>query len=401
VPFIKKKLGVNVLEAAKSRISEVFDNFEHIYVSFSGGKDSSVMLHLVMAEAKKRNRKIGVLFVDLEAQYALTIEHIRECYDEYAANIDPYWVALPIALRNAVSNYQPQWLCWDPDAKDMWVRERDPMSIADESFFPFFERGMEFEDFIEVFGEWYGKGEPTACFVGIRCDESLNRWRTLTGDKAMWGGRKWSTQVTENVTNIYPIYDWKTADLWVFSSKTGLKYNKLYDRMHQAGLTIHAMRICQPYGDDQRKGLWLYQVIEPQTWGKVVARVNGANFGSLYAQESGNVLGRLKIAKPNGHTWKSFAKLLLDTLPPAAREHYTNKIIVFLKWYSERGYPDDIPDDGPVNTRDTPSWARVCKMLLKNDYWGKTLGFSQHKTGAYQKYLELMRRRKEAWGIKV
>ena len=83
-------LGINVLEAARERISWTFDNFPKIYLSFSGGKDSTVMLHLVMAEAIKRDKKNGVLFVDLEGQYKLTIDHIQECYDLYADNIEPY-----------------------------------------------------------------------------------------------------------------------------------------------------------------------------------------------------------------------------------------------------------------------------------------------------------------------
>lgn len=398
----KKKLGVNVLDAAKARISEVFDNFKHIYVSFSGGKDSSVMLHLIMDEAQRRNRKVGVLFVDLEAQYKLTIDHVRELYSKYASHIDPYWVALPLALRNAVSNYQPQWLCWDPELRDSWVRERDPMSISDESKFPFFQKGMEFEDFVDQFGDWYSGGEPVACFVGIRSDESLNRWRTIASEeKETWNGHKWSTRKTDAVYNFYPIYDWRTEDLWTYVYKTGAVYNKLYDRMHMAGLTIHAMRICQPYGDDQRKGLWLFQVIEPETWGRVVARVNGANFGALYAQESGNVLGRIKIAKPPGHTWQSFAKLLLETLPPVAREHYTNKFIVYLKWYADRGYTNGIPDEGPANSKDKPSWTRICKVLLRNDWWAKGLGFSQHRSGAYENYKKLMEKRRKLWGIQV
>ena len=61
----KRMLGVSVLEAARQRIAWVFDNFPRIYLSFSGGKDSTVMLHLVMDEAIKRDRTIGVLFVDL------------------------------------------------------------------------------------------------------------------------------------------------------------------------------------------------------------------------------------------------------------------------------------------------------------------------------------------------
>lgn len=35
----KTYLGYNVLCAAQGRISYVFDNFQRIYVSFSGGKD--------------------------------------------------------------------------------------------------------------------------------------------------------------------------------------------------------------------------------------------------------------------------------------------------------------------------------------------------------------------------
>ena len=59
----KKCLGINVLQAARERISWVFDNFPRIYVSFSGGKDSTVMLHLVMDEAIKRGKNVGIVLV--------------------------------------------------------------------------------------------------------------------------------------------------------------------------------------------------------------------------------------------------------------------------------------------------------------------------------------------------
>ena len=53
----KLGLGKNVYDASLERIEWTFDNFEKIYLSFSAGKDSTVMLHLAMIEAKKRNRK--------------------------------------------------------------------------------------------------------------------------------------------------------------------------------------------------------------------------------------------------------------------------------------------------------------------------------------------------------
>jgi predicted phosphoadenosine phosphosulfate sulfurtransferase len=57
------------LQAARERIAWTFDEFEKVYVSFSGGKDSTVMLHLVMDEAIRRGRQVGVLIIDMEAQY--------------------------------------------------------------------------------------------------------------------------------------------------------------------------------------------------------------------------------------------------------------------------------------------------------------------------------------------
>lgn len=394
----KKPLGIDVLTAARERIARVFDDFPRIYVSFSGGKDSSVMMHLVCAEARKRQRKVGVLVVDLEAQYNLTIDHIRGTLELYSDVVEPYWLALPISLRNAVSQFEPKWQCWDPDAKDMWVRNPDPMSITDPEFFPWFHRGMEFEELVPKFGEWYSQGKLCACLVGIRSDESLNRYRTIAAKKSTFEGLQWTTLVDRRLYNAYPIYDWRTADIWRYVGTFGVSYNRLYDLMHQAGLSIHQQRICQPYGDDQRKGLWLYHIIEPQTWARVVARVQGANQGALYASERGNITGVNYVTKPDNITWKQFSEMLLASMPTATAEHYRNKIAVFLKWYEDRGYPSGIPDEGPIQ-KGPPSWTRICKSLLRNDYWCKGLSFTQTKSEAYEKYKKLMERRRKEWHL--
>lgn len=398
----KRKLGISVLIAAQERISWVFDNFEKIYLSFSGGKDSTVMLHLVMNEAIKRNKKIGILFLDLEGQYKITINHIKTCFDLYKNNIEPFWCCLPIHLRNAVSVYETHWICWDKDKEGAWVRDLPEGSIFDENYFPFFRKGMEFEEFVPEFGEWYSREKSCACFVGIRADESLNRYRTIASlYKESYDGKQWTTKILNNVYNIYPIYDWNVDDVWVYQGKNLSKpYNKLYDYMYKAGLKISQMRICQPYGDDQRKGLWLFHLIEPETWAKIVARVNGANGGALYIQEWGNINGYRRITKPPGHTWKSFCQMLIGSMPPKTRRHYSNKIAIFQKWWIERGYPDGIPDEADYDMeskRKVPSWRRACKTLLRNDYWCKGLSFTQHRSEAYEKYLNLMKKRRESW----
>lgn len=401
----KRGLGLNVYDAAMDRIEWTFDNFEKVYLSFSAGKDSTVMLHMACNYARLKGKKLGVLIVDLEGQYKFTIEHAKRCFEEYDDVIDLHWVCLPIALRNAVSVYEPKWICWDFEREKDWIREMPEEAIHEFNHeFAFFEKGMEFEDFVPAFGEWYASGKSCACMVGIRTDESLNRFRTIASkNKTMKDGRQYTTKVTDNVYNVYPIYDWRTSDIWVYHAKNPhLSHNELYDFMQRAGVPLGHQRICQPYGDDQRRGLWLFHLIEPETWAKIVARVNGANSGALYVQESGNINGYNKIEKPEGHTWESFAKLFLSSLPDKTKEHYENKILLFCRWWEERGYPEGIPDEADLALemkRDVPSWRRVCKSLLRNDYWCKGLGFSQHKNKAYQKYLDLMKRRKEAWNV--
>lgn len=398
----KRPLGVDVLTAAQERIRWTFDTFPQIYLSFSGGKDSTVLLHLVMREAKARGRKIGLLFVDMEAQYRLTIEHIEAMYRLYADQIEPYWLALPIALRNAVSQFEPKWECWEPERRDDWVREPSPASITDGDLFPFFRRGMEFEELVPAFGQWYARDQLTACLVAIRADESLNRFRTLMADKIRFDGRQWTTWTSGPTWNVYPIYDWRTEDIWTYHARTGNPYNRLYDLMHRAGLSIHQQRICQPYGDDQRKGLWLYHVVEPNTWARVVARVNGANTGAIYAAQSGSVMGRIKITKPLGHTWESYTRFLLASMPERSREHFEHKIAAFLHWWMLRGYHAGIPDEEDAKReagKEVPSWRRICRCLLKNDWWCKGLSFGQTKSQSYERYLMVMRNRRRKWGI--
>lgn len=395
----KAPIGVDVLQAARDRIRYTFDHFEAIYVSFSAGKDSSVMFHLVMDEAKRRNRKVGVLLIDLEAQYELTIKHAEHMFELYAEHIDLHWVCLPIKLRNSVSNYEPVWCAWDPEREADWVR---PMPkrlgvISDPSFFDFFEPRMEFEEFIELFAVWYAKGRDTAAFIGIRSDESLNRYRTIAGNKETHFGKQWTTRIIESTYNVYPIYDWHVSDIWKYHAQfPDRPHNEVYDRMHLAGLSPSQMRLCQPYGDDQKRGLWLYHLIEPQTWGRVVARVNGANSGALYIEEKGNVTGYNKITLPPGHTWRSFCNLLLSTMPEVTRNHYLPRFQSWIEGWHQRGYRNGIPDEAPRELEKkywAPSWRRMCKVLLRNDWWCKGLGLTQPKSAAYGKYLALKKAR--------
>lgn len=413
----KRWLGIDVLTAARERIAWVFDRFPRIYLSGPSGKDSGVMMHLVCEEARRRGRTVGVLYVDLEAQYRHTISWIEEMFALYADCIDPYWLCLPTALRNAVSQFAPKWCAWDPTPGVKWVRQPPRIAITDGSAFPWYraptlgeragETAMEFEEIVPAFAKWYANGQLTACFVGIRTAESLNRWRAIAGrasrftDPTTREAPCWTTWKGGSVFNAYPLYDWRTEDVWRYYGREGKPYNRIYDLMHRAGLSIHEARICQPYGDDQRKGLWLYHLLEPETWSALVGRVSGANYGALYAQERGSVLGRHSVTKPAGLTWRAYTEMLLASMPRAQRDHFERKFDVFKDYWRSRGKaPESWPDELPSveeSAKKGPSWRRLARVLLRYDYWCKSLSFSPQKPAYFDKYRKIMERRRARW----
>ena len=407
----------DVYTAAKERIEYIFDEFEHICISFSGGKDSGTVLNMCIDEARKRKRKIGALFIDLEAFYKKTIEFVERMLENNKDVLEPYWICLPMESPNSLSYLEPTWIWWDKEKEPIWVRpmpKKEYVINEENNPLGFYKKNMPFEEFIKHFGNWYGKGEKTATLVGIRTDESLNRFRAIAGTKSMYKDKNYSTKVNENVYNFYPIYDWSVEDIWTYNGKFQKDYNKLYDLFYKAGVSIHKMRVDEPFGNEAKAGLSMFRVIEPDTWAKVVNRVSGANFGNIY---SGNKIMTAHYKLPKNHTWKSFTFFLLDTLPPEISEHYKIKFSKFIKYWVEKGCPvseehikimeetcpdaiinthefsrrgkgdkevikftkvvDEIP--GVDNKDDVLTWRRMAMCIIKNDYTCKSLSFGMTK----------------------
>lgn len=233
---------------------------------------------------------------------------------------------------------------------------------------------MTFENFVVKFAENYSKifgvEGKTACVVGIRTQESLNRWRAIHSDKASYKDKPFTTQVSPNVFNFYPIYDWNTEDVWVYYGKFNKPYNKIYDLMYRAGVGIHKMRIDEPFGNESKVGLNLFRVLEPNTWSKVVSRVSGANFENIYNKKS--LAKQYKL--PKGHTWESFTKFLLETLPEEASEHYAKKFNKFIRWWIDKGSPlpkeqiemlEEKYGDSIVNTHEFSNRGKGDKEVVK------------------------------------
>lgn len=397
-------LPFNVLRGAELRIHWALTTFDKVCISLSGGKDSTVMLHLAATRARQLGRKIDVLFIDWEAQFQATIEHItylKTTYEDVTGNF--WWVALPLTTENAVSQFQPEWICWEPGIR--WVRSPPEFAIREPTVFPFYTHAMSFEDFIPAFSEWYAGGVSAAMMVGIRTEESLNRFNTIASvrDSRYAPDKPWTCRgAGGNIWKIYPLYDWKVADIWTWHAHhPECRKNPLYNLMYQAGVPLKYMRVCEPFGPQQRQGLWLYHVLEPERWSALCQRVSGAGTGALYARETSAFYSRRSLNRPEGLTWKDYAMALLDSMPEKTAEHYKNKIAIYIRWYQDHGFPVDIPDEQEKDTgsKDIPSWRRICKVLLNNDYWCRALSFSPNTPRHYARYHQRIKKKREEWNI--
>ena len=323
-------LKKNVYELAQERLDIIFKEFDNVYISFSGGKDSGVLLNLCIDYIRKHNlkTKLGVFHLDYEIQYKMTIDYVDRILEANKDILDVYRVCVPFRVRTCTSMYQKYWRPWEESMRNLWVRPM-PKNVMTEKDFPFLKERMWDYEFQLKFASWLHKKKKalrTACLVGIRTQESYNRWRTIYGSSKsqLYHHYQWSYKIANDVFNFYPIFDWKTTDIWTANGRFGWDYNKLYDLYYQAGVNIERQRVASPFISEAIESLHLYKCIDPDTWGKMISRVNGVNFTGIYGTTY--AMGRSTLKLPQGHTWESYMKFLLSTLPEETRRNYLSKL---------------------------------------------------------------------------
>ena len=433
--MIRQYLDQSVYDAVQERFDYLFREFENILVSFSGGKDSGLLLNLLLdyRDQNYPDRVVGVFHQDFEAQYSVTTEYITRTFQrlEKEPNVELYWVCLPMATRTAVSNYEMYWYPWDDKKEDLWIRPmpKAPYVINLDNPFSTYHYRMHQEDLAKQFTRYYKESHgdrSTVCLLGLRADESMHRYSGFLNKKYGYCGECWISQLFKDVWSASPLYDWTVSDVWVANRKFNYDYNGLYDLYYKAGLRPDQMRVASPFNDYSKDSLNLYRVIDPQIWTKLVGRVYGANFGAIYGKTK--ALGYRNITVPDGHTWESYTKFLLDTLPKRMQNNYLKKFQTSIRFWHETGgglseetyqellehgyrvrkngysnytldkkprivFMGKIPDhtDDIKSSRDIPSWKRMCYCILKNDHTCRFMGFGL--TREEQKAVDVIRKK--------
>lgn len=326
-------LNKNVYEAAKDRIRFVYREFKNVVVNFSGGKDSTVVLHLALEVAKEMNRlPVNVVFFDQEAEWDATIEYIRRVMAR--PDVNPIWYQIPFKINNASSGEQ-RWLhCWEDGKEDEWIRPKEEISIKTWK-----STGKE-EDFytmLDLLPSQYFNGEPMAALLGQRCQETPKRRIAMTESPPSYKWCIWCAERKNKKYDFDPIYDWEYSDVWKYINDNGFDYNKMYDYMYQYGLSMNNMRISNVTHEEAIKAFSFMQEIEPDLYNRLCKRIGGVSTASQMQDDA----FKIKDLPFMFHSWEEYRDYLTDHLikeedrqifyktynTPWAQRYKTNKLL--------------------------------------------------------------------------
>lgn len=412
----KHYLDTDVYTMAMKRIEYIFNHFKTITVAFSGGKDSGVMLNLVVDYCKHHDvsdHNLYVSFLDYEVQYTETINYVERTLNNLPDYFNILHICMPFCVATSTSSYEDLWRPWDPNKEELWVRKLPKNSInINNHHFDFWDSSMVDYQFQDKLNTWIGKqhnDDHSITLIGIRAAESMVRYmRTITKNRKE--NVNYVLKMNGGYYQGFPIYDWNVEDIWIANGKFAWDYNKIYDLYYEAGLSVNQMRVASPFLSSGHADLQLYKAIEPDLWAKMLGRVDGVNFAGIYGNTS--LMGWKNLKLPKGHTWKSYLKFLLETLPEKTSKKYQKMFKTSEDFWKdkggtleqetidqleEQGYDFEItdspyktdkkavrfneyPDDMTINNfRAIPSYKRMVVTILRGDTVGTYMGFSRTK----------------------
>ena len=226
---------IDVVTAARQRIKNVFSNGVPVYLSFSGGKDSIVLADLTykLIQAGEINpSQLTVLFVDEEAIFD-SIEATTKAWRKkfLLAGAKFQWWCIEVkhfSCLNELSSDET-FVCWDRRKRDVWVRQPPPFAIRNHpQLRPRIDNYQSFLPRVTMDG---------IMITGVRAAESIQRLQYMA---ALNMGAKGIT----GTNTIYPIYDWKTADVWLYLRDQRIEVPEVYLQMYQSSACPGSIPWC-------------------------------------------------------------------------------------------------------------------------------------------------------------
>lgn len=265
---------MNVVEAAEKRIKNVFSNGVPVYLSFSGGKDSIVLANLVYQLIRKGEidpSLLTVLFIDEEAIYD-SVEKITMQWRKrfLAAGAKFEWWCIEVKHFSAYNQLtaDESFICWDHTKEDRWVRRPPKFALRNH---PQLLHGIDnYQSFMPKVTK------DGIMMTGVRAYESVQRLQYMAAMNLGAG-----SSITGN-NMIYPIYDWRTKDVWLYLKDNHIDIPIVYMWMYQAGIAKSQLRICQYFSIDCAGSLVHMAEYEPGLWERVIKREPNAYLAALY-----------------------------------------------------------------------------------------------------------------------
>lgn len=265
-------LDLDVVDAARQRILKCFSLHKYVCVSFSGGKDSITVLHLVM-ETMKQNGISGdrliVIFVDEEAIYPDVEKSVLQWRSKVLQTGGKfYWFALQFKHFNCCNTLaqDESFICFEQGKEDVWVRQPPPFAIRRHKEF---RLGMTYQRFLTRIL----KGIPN--ITGVRIYESVQRIQNLAK-------RRTSGEMDEDMVQV--IYDWKDSDVWLYLYKNNVDLPMTYVYLYKTGVGRRGLRLSQFFSIDTIKTLPNVAEFYPKLYDAVLRREPNAELVSLYFQ---------------------------------------------------------------------------------------------------------------------
>lgn len=297
--------NISVLDAAKQRIKNVFASGLEIYLGFSGGKDSIVLLDIIYKLIQKGEidaGKLNVFFMDEEAMFDDVIRITKKWRKRIIASGGKFlWFCMEYKHFNCLNTLSANetFICWDRYKKDVWVRQMPQFAITHHPLFR--PRKDSYQDFCaRVFSSGVN-------IQGLRTAESLQRKQFIN--------RIAKKRETKENTSIYPIYDWKDSDVWKYIRDNGLEIPDTYQYLWEIGTHLNRLRISQFFSIDTAKVLSKLNEFYPDLMERVCRREPNAYLVSLYIDSEmfrKNTAQRRKMEE--GQEKKDYKALVLDIL---------------------------------------------------------------------------------------